>query len=153
MPVQYPNLSEDLRDRLGIANAWRIYEAFREYFRSERFMKLAAHGAAVQRPLWASTGVKSLDMNPRHYVDALVAPQTVTTLPMSTFVLVSGVQSVLHIRPVEEALAGERDVVRRAEAQGVDFEGLGAGLLAEGLAAFKASEAELHALIGGRAGA
>ena len=70
-----------LRGEAAVANAHAAYQRFREIFAGPRWQRLAAAGARVQRPLWASTGTK----NPRYsdvlYVDALVAPDTVNTMP------------------------------------------------------------------------
>ena len=75
---------EDLYGIAGLANARAAYERFTEIFHGDRFAELKAEGAPVQRPLWASTGVK----NPRYpdtlYVDGLVGPTTVNTMPMQT---------------------------------------------------------------------
>ncbi len=75
---------EDLYGIAGLANARAAYARFKEIFHGERFAELKAAGAPVQRPLWASTGVK----NPRYpdtlYVDGLVGPTTVNTMPMQT---------------------------------------------------------------------
>jgi transaldolase/glucose-6-phosphate isomerase len=79
---------EDLNGRAAIANARDAYRRFREIFLGDRFAELRAAGAPVQRPLWASTGVK----NPRYpdtmYVDELIAPNTVNTMPMQTLLAV-----------------------------------------------------------------
>jgi glucose-6-phosphate isomerase len=75
---------EDLMGTAAVANARAAYQRFKEIFRGERFAALREAGAFVQRPLWASTGVK----NPRYpetkYVEELVGPDTVNTMPMQT---------------------------------------------------------------------
>jgi transaldolase/glucose-6-phosphate isomerase len=75
---------DELMGTAGLWNARAAYVRFKEVFRGDRFAELLAAGAPVQRPLWASTGVK----NPRYpdtmYVDGLVAPDTVNTMPMPT---------------------------------------------------------------------
>lgn len=74
-----------LYGKTAIANSKAAYEAFEEVFASERFRALKARGANVQRPLWASTGTK----NPRYadvlYVDSLIGPNTVNTVPPATY--------------------------------------------------------------------
>src|SRR5919109_398429 len=75
---------EDLAGRAGIANARAAYQRFKEIFHGERFAALRDAGAAVQRPLWASTGVKNPKYPDTMYVDGLVAPETVNTMPMAT---------------------------------------------------------------------
>jgi transaldolase/glucose-6-phosphate isomerase len=74
----------DLEGTAAIANARAAYQHFKEVFRGQRFAELAAAGAPVQRPLWASTGVKNPLYPDTKYVDTLVAPDTVNTMPMQT---------------------------------------------------------------------
>jgi transaldolase len=74
-----------LRGKAGIANSRLAYAAYQEVFEAgERFGALKAGGAAVQRVLWASTGVKNPDYSDTLYVTELVAPQTVNTMPEKT---------------------------------------------------------------------
>src|SRR5688572_23290122 len=75
---------EKLRGIAAIANARAAYQRFKEVFRGERFAALRDAGAPVQRPLWASTGVKNPGYAATKYVDELVAPDTVNTMPMPT---------------------------------------------------------------------
>ncbi len=74
----------DLQGRAGVANAREAYMRFKEIFLGERFARLLDAGAPVQRPLWASTGVKNPKYPDTLYVDELVAPHTVNTMPMAT---------------------------------------------------------------------
>lgn len=73
-----------LKGKAGLANARLAYEVFEEMFSSERWARLQAHGANVQRPLWASTGVKDPSLPDTLYVTGLVAPNTVNTMPEAT---------------------------------------------------------------------
>ncbi|MFJ5533511.1 transaldolase [Streptomyces sp. NPDC093261] len=73
-----------LRGRAALANARLAYEAYEEVFAGERWLALAEAGAAKQRPLWASTGVKDPAYKDTLYVDELVAPGTVNTMPEAT---------------------------------------------------------------------
>ena len=75
---------EDLRGVAAIANARAAYMRFKELFLGERFAALRDAGCPVQRPLWASTGVKDPHYPETKYVDSLVAPHTVNTMPMPT---------------------------------------------------------------------
>ena len=75
---------EDLKGKAAIANAQAAYQSFKNIFHGERFAKLREAGAFVQRPLWASTGVKDPKYSETKYVDGLVAPETVNTMPMAT---------------------------------------------------------------------
>jgi transaldolase/glucose-6-phosphate isomerase len=74
----------DLHGTAALANARAAYQSFKGIFAGERWDKLAAAGAKVQRPLWASTGVKNPAYPETKYVDELVAPDTVNTMPMAT---------------------------------------------------------------------
>lgn len=73
-----------LKGKAGLANARLAYEVFEEMFSSERWARLQSHGANVQRPLWASTGVKDPSLPDTLYVTGLVAPNTVNTMPDAT---------------------------------------------------------------------
>lgn len=76
---------EGLRGWIAIANACAAYAAFQRAFATERWKRLAERGAAPQRPLWASTSTKDPRYHDLHYVEALVAPSTVNTMPPQTF--------------------------------------------------------------------
>src|SRR3954451_1951553 len=74
----------ELHGTAALANARAAYQSFKGIFAGERWEKLAAAGGKVQRPLWASTGVKNPAYPETKYVDELVAPDTVNTMPMAT---------------------------------------------------------------------
>jgi len=76
--------AKQLRGKLGIANARIAYQAFEEVFRGPRFQKLRQKGVALQRPLWASTSTKDPAYPDLYYVEALIAPDSVDTLPPET---------------------------------------------------------------------
>ena len=73
-----------LRGRVAIANAKRAYQRFLRLFSGERWDRLAMAGARVQRPLWASTGTKNPAYSDVLYVEELVGPDTVNTMPEAT---------------------------------------------------------------------
>jgi transaldolase len=75
---------EDLRGRAAVANAKVAYADFQEIFSGEAWDRLAAAGARVQRPLWASTSTKNPDYRDTLYVDELIGPDTVNTMPDAT---------------------------------------------------------------------
>ncbi|MEA2331556.1 MAG: transaldolase / glucose-6-phosphate isomerase [Thermoleophilaceae bacterium] len=75
---------EDLRGIAAVANARAAYMKFKELFAGERFAALREAGCPVQRPLWASTGVKDPRYPETKYVESLVGPHTVNTMPMPT---------------------------------------------------------------------
>lgn len=78
-------LLTSLLGKAAIANAKIQYQRFKEIFASERFAKLKAKGAQVQRPLWASTGTKNPAYSDVLYVDSLIAADTVNTIPPATY--------------------------------------------------------------------
>ncbi len=79
----------DLAGTAALANARAAYARYEQIFHGERFAALRAAGARVQRPLWASTGVKNPAYPETMYVDGLVAPDTVNTMPLKTLLAVA----------------------------------------------------------------
>ena len=79
LPAGHP-----LRGKVAVANAKLAYALFRQRFQGERWDALAAQGAQVQRPLWASTSTKNPDYSDTLYVDELVGPDTVNTLAQAS---------------------------------------------------------------------
>jgi len=75
---------QGLRGKAAIANARLAYQSFKQIFGDQRFTDLKAHGARVQRPLWASTSVKDKAYSDLLYADALIGPDTVDTMPRET---------------------------------------------------------------------
>jgi transaldolase / glucose-6-phosphate isomerase len=123
---------EDLRGVAAIANAQAAYQSFKRIFHGERHAALRAAGAPVQRPLWASTGVKDPRYPETKYVDGLVAPETVNTMPMKTLLAVAE-----HAEP--EPGSADRDpsaaLAALAEA-GIDMTDVTDTLLREGIEKF-----------------
>ena len=76
---------ESMLGRIAIANAKMAYQVYKRIFHGERFAPLKAAGAQVQRPLWASTSVKNPAYGDVYYVEALIGPETVNTLPPATY--------------------------------------------------------------------
>ncbi len=75
---------DDLKGKAGVANAQLAYQAYEEVFSSDRWKALESKGAARQRPLWASTGVKNPEYSDTMYLSELIAPDTVNTMPEKT---------------------------------------------------------------------
>jgi transaldolase / glucose-6-phosphate isomerase len=123
---------EDLRGIAAIANARAAYQRFKEIFRGARYAALLEAGAPVQRPLWASTGVKDPLYPETKYVDSLVGPDTVNTMPANT----------LHACAEELEVSGNTadqdpsgDLKRLADA-GIDMGDVTKKLLQEGIDKF-----------------
>ena len=83
-------LAGQLRGKAAVANARLAYRIFEEISATDRWQRLAEVGGAVQRPLWASTGVKDKAYDPAKYVVELIAPDTVNTMPEATIHAASG---------------------------------------------------------------
>jgi transaldolase/glucose-6-phosphate isomerase len=124
-----------LRGKGAVANARRAYRRFKEIFSGERWERLAAAGARPQRPLWASTGTKNPAYSDVLYVEELIAPQTVNTMPEATLraYLDHGRLATMDGRALEEA----EITLDAIAAEGVDLKQVTAQLLDEGLKAFR----------------
>jgi transaldolase len=132
-----------LRGQAGVANARLAYAAYQEIFEGgERFQALTGHGARVQRPLWASTGVKNPDYSDTLYVTELVAANTVNTMPEKTLDAVAdhGVVTGDTITGTADAAQGVFDKV---SAIGVDLTEVFQVLEDEGVTKFIESWTEL----------
>jgi transaldolase len=84
-PDRQRQLARELRGKTAIANARLAYRAFEEVFSGERYAKLREKGASRQRPLWASTSTKDPAYPDLYYVEALIAPDSIDTMPRETF--------------------------------------------------------------------
>ena len=134
----------ELRNRIGIAIAMRTYRVFRELFERPRARALLAAGARPQRLLWASTGTKDPSAPDTLYVDALVAPDTINTMPDKTLKAFADHGKVGAPLPRD---GGDCETVLGALAKaGVDAEAMAAKLQREGAQAFAKS---WHALLAG----
>jgi transaldolase len=122
----------ELQGRAGLANARAAYQAFQRVFEGERFAALREAGAPVQRPLWASTGVKNPAYPPTLYVWGLVAPHTVNTMPMATLEAAKEQGGVTGATAADDPSA---DLEALATA-GIDLEDVTDQLLREGIDAF-----------------
>jgi transaldolase len=126
---------EDLRGRAAVANAKLAYAAFRELFSGERWERLASAGANVQRPLWASTSTKNPDYSDTLYVDELIGPDTVNTMPDAT--IEAARDHATPERTVDRDVDAARELIRELESVGVDLDDiLLRRLVEEGVKAF-----------------
>ncbi|WP_435745156.1 transaldolase [Nocardioides sp. SYSU DS0663] len=131
-----------LRGKAAVANALVAYGAFEEVTASDRWRALADAGANVQRPLWASTGVKNPDYDDTMYVTQLVAPGTVNTMPEKTLEAFADHGEVLG--DVVTGRAGEgRAILERLTELGIDVDDVLLVLEQEGVAKFKGSWTDL----------
>lgn len=120
--------------RVAIANAKMAYQRYKEVFHGERFASLKAGGARVQRPLWASTSTKNPAYADIYYVEALIGPETVNTLPPATF---NAFRDHGRARiTIEENLDQERAVLSRLEESGISLDEITRQVLADGVRLF-----------------
>ncbi len=131
----------ELKDLLGqsaLSNAKLAYQNFKEIILdSPRFAALAAKGARVQRPLWASTGTKNPAYSDLHYVEPLFGPDTVNTLPPDT---ISALLDHGHVEnTIERDVDKARETLRRLAEAGIEMDKVTDKLLVDGIKAFQDS--------------
>jgi transaldolase len=126
-----------LRGKAAIANAKLAYRLFRDAFATPRWARLQAEGARLQRPLWASTGVKNPAYRDTMYVEELIGPDTVNTMPPA---LIEAFRDHGEVRrSVDEDVAGARRTIAELAAVGINMTEVTDKLLREGLASFQKS--------------
>ena len=137
-----------LRGKAAIANAKTAYQIFKRLFSGERWERLAAAGARVQRPLWASTSTKNPSYRDVMYVEELIGPDTVNTMPESTL---RAFADHGRVRPtLDEGIdEAERVLAALAEA-GIDLDAVTAKVLDEGVKAFAKDYDKLLEAIGAK---
>ena len=150
MAEQASNVSRDyllsLRGKAAIANARLAYAEFERITTSDRWRRLAARGAKVQRPLWASTGTKNPAYSDVLYLEALIGPDTINTVPPDTLRKFDDHGTVAPTLQGDEADARER--MERLARLGVDFDDVTRVLEDEGIEKFAKSYETLLAAIG-----
>jgi transaldolase len=132
---QFEEMGEDdLKGKIGIANAKVVYQRFKDLFSSEDWEYLAEQGANVQRPLWASTSTKDPAYSDVLYVENLIGPYTVNTLPPDT--LEAFLDHGTVAETVEQDIDEARAQLQRAEELGFDMNEVGEELQREGVEKF-----------------
>jgi transaldolase len=127
----------DLKARLGIANAKLAYQQYKQLFRGERWEALAARGAFKQRCLWASTSTKEASLRDTLYVEELIGPETISTMPEAT---IRAFQDHGRIDlTLESQLEEAQNLFRQLYAAGLDYADVVATLEREGIEKFVAS--------------
>jgi transaldolase len=131
----------DVRGTVAIANAHRAYALFRERFAGERWRALAAAGARIQRPLWASTGTKDPAYSDVLYVEQLIGPDVINTMPEATLRAFAEHGEVHRTLGVND---GRSDAaLQRAADAGIDLDAITSELEREGVESFCSSYHEL----------
>jgi transaldolase/glucose-6-phosphate isomerase len=146
---------ESLCGRAAVANAKLAYQKYKEIFHGPRFAELKAKGAQVQRCLWASTGTKNPSYSDVLYVDNLIGPETVNTVPPATY---TAIRDHGRVEPtLEEGLDECRALIGQLAEVGIDLKAVTEKLQKDGLSAFVKSfdtlvesiEAKRDALLSG----
>ncbi|HEX5897361.1 MAG TPA: transaldolase [Thermoleophilaceae bacterium] len=127
-------VGSDLRGRVAIANAHRAYARYRERFADDRWLTLHEAGARPQRPLWASTGTKDPSYSDVLYVEELIAPEVINTMPEATLRAFAEHGNVGRALSVDAEAAAE--TLLRADRAGVDVAAITAALEREGVRSF-----------------
>jgi transaldolase len=123
-----------LRGKAAIASAYRAYEIYAEVIATAKWQQLAARGAKPQRLLWASTSTKDASFSPVKYVDELVVPGTVNTMPLET--LNTYRQSGRPELSVARHIAEGAEALKGLKRLGVDMESVAQQLEKEGVTKF-----------------
>ena len=132
---------DDLRGRLGIANAKLAYQQYKELFTGERWDALAARGATRQRCLWASTSTKDPSLRDTLYVDELIGPETISTMPAETIRAFQD-HGCVEMR-LESDLQEAQYLFNQLYAAGIDYRDVVATLERDGIEKFVASYDQL----------
>lgn len=138
-----------LLGKVGVANARLAYQSYKTIFSGERWQALAARGGRAQRLLWASTGTKSPAYRDTYYVEELIGPETVNTMPPTTW---EAFRDHGRLRPsLEEDLDGARQTLDVLEEAGISLAAVADELLVDGLRRFaEAFERTIGAVEGAR---
>ena len=134
-------LPEDLRNHLGIAVGRSIYAAYRQLLDSHSMQRLMNNGARPQRLLWASTGTKDPDASDVLYVEKLIAPLTINTMPENTLKAFADHGRVLPVLPADSSAAD--DGLRMFSGYAIDVDTVAKELQEEGKASFSKSWRDL----------
>ncbi|HVT44240.1 MAG TPA: transaldolase [Thermoanaerobaculia bacterium] len=126
-----------LRGNVAIANAKMAYQMFRQRFESERFEALRKKGARVQRPLWASTGTKNPAYSDVLYIESLIAPDTVNTVPPQTYDAFRD-HGIVRVT-IEEKLDEAKRVLDQLEDAGISLDEVTEQLRRDGVDSFAKS--------------
>lgn len=129
--------ARDVRGHAAVAQAKLAYQLFRERFSGDRWERLAALGARVQRPLWASTSTKDPAYADTLYVDSLIGPDTVNTLPEATIAAFEDHGQLANT--LDSDVDDAREAMNRLAGLGIDMDDVGVTLEDQGVASFHQS--------------
>ncbi|HWE80262.1 MAG TPA: transaldolase [Gaiellaceae bacterium] len=134
--------NKELQGKLGIANAKLAYEHFEEAFSGAVWDRMAAAGATRQHPLWASTSTKNPEYRDTMYVEELIGPDTVNTMPLETLEAFRD-HGEVRADTIKEDVEAAHELLAALAAAGVDYEDLVATLETEGVQKFSDAFDEL----------
>lgn len=137
--------ARSLKGTIGIANAKMAYQRFKEVFGSERWSHLAEKGAHVQRVLYGSTGTKNPEYSDVLYVNNLIGPDTINTIPPETLEAFN--DHGVAAQTLEDGLDEARAQLEQLAQLGIDLEDVGSELLKKGIEKFVKPYDEAVALI------
>ncbi len=126
-----------LRGKIAVANAKSVYRRFREIFYGDPFSAQRKRGARVQRPLWASTSTKNPHYRDVLYVEELVGPDTVNTMPLVTLDAFRD-HGRVRADTLMEALPEAQDALNKLAKLGMDLDKIAENLQVDGISAFAA---------------
>jgi transaldolase len=138
-------LAASLLGKAAVANSKLVYERFRQIYDGQRFAALKTRGARLQRVLWASTSTKNPNYPDTLYVDTLIGPDTVNTVPPETYVAIQDHAFVR--RTVDQEMDTARRQVSELAHLGIDLNEVGERLSDEGVGKFTQSYKQLLAAI------
>lgn len=141
---------ESLLGRAAIANARLAYERFKVIFSGREWEALARQGAQVQRPLWASTSTKNPRYRDVRYVEGLIGPDTVNTMPPATIEAFQDHGRVARTLDTPESLEDAHQTIAGLAAAGIDLDAVTLQLQKEGVASFAESYNSLIGTLEGR---
>jgi len=124
----------DLKGEVAIASAKKAYEIYKRIFSGPRWERLAAQGAKTQRLLWASTSSKNPAFKDTKYVEALIGPDTVDTVPLETIVAFRDHGVAANV--LEDGLDKATETLERLKAAGIDIDAITQQLEDEGIEKF-----------------
>ncbi|HEX4752244.1 MAG TPA: transaldolase [Solirubrobacterales bacterium] len=140
----------ELKNRLAIGIGGRAYRAYRELLDSDRWMRLANHGARAQRLLWASTGTKDPDASDTLYIESFASPFTVNTMPDKTLEAFADHGELADL--MDPSGGNAEQVLKEFEGAGIDLAALAARLQDEGKDSFDKAWEELLKTIADKRG-
>jgi transaldolase len=142
--------SQALRGQAAVAQAKLAYQMFRQRFSGLRWQRLADQGAHLQRPLWASTSTKNPEYPDTLYVDSLIGPDTINTLPTATIAAFEDHGTVA--RTIDTDARAAAKIMGRLDHLGIDMDQVGRTLEDQGVASFHTSFAHVLAALETKAG-